>query len=81
MKTARVRIADGTPLGCPYPGWQFGTFTAINVGVPNCKPRKISGWKLVSPDGCERCCEGNWQQFVPFANMVLENYGCIPHFS
>jgi len=70
MKTLRVK----DNMGQPQPGWQFGTFKATQVGVG--KPRQISGWQIQSPDGCVRSWEGNWQQFVPFANMVLANYGC-----
>lgn len=73
MKTLKVYRDNGTPRGEYVPGWQCGTFKATQVGVG--KPRKISGWCIKSPDGCERYSEGNWQQFVPYANLVLENYG------
>ena len=61
--------------GLPENGWKFGTFKGWNCGGNLPKARHISGWQLKSPDGCYRLCEGNWQQFVPFANLVLENYG------
>jgi hypothetical protein len=76
MKPLRVK----TTAGLPVPGWKFGTFKAVHVGVyaggKLQKPRKISGWQIVSPDGCARSVEGNYQQFIPFANLVLSNYGC-----
>lgn len=71
MKTLRVL----TISGMPQPGWQFGTAKALNITLGR-KPRRVSGWTLISPDGCERFNEGNWQQFAPFANLVLDNYGC-----
>ena len=67
-----LRVIDNA--GQPVKGWKFGTFKATQVGVG--KARKITGWTIVSPDGCERFSEGNYQQFVPFANLVLDNYGC-----
>jgi len=75
MKTLRVIDTNGQSVK----GWRFGTFKATQVGVG--KPRNITGWAIVSPDGCERSCEGNYQQFVPFANMILSNYGCQPNVS
>ena len=66
-------------------GWAFGTFKATQVGVylggMRQKPRQIAGWQLRSPDGCLRYCEGNWQQFVPFAQQVIQNYGCTSNLS
>lgn len=61
-------------------GWKAGPTKAINVTVGQ-KPRKVTGWTIISPDGCERFCEGNYQQFVPFANMVLANYGVTTRIS
>lgn len=55
-------------------GWQFGHTKAVNLTLGK-RPRKVSGWTLISEDGCERFCEGNYQQFIPFANVILENYG------
>lgn len=75
MKTLRVKTNDGQT----QTGWAFDTFTALQIGVE--KPRRISGWMLVSPDGVARFCEGNWQKFVPFANLVLGNYDCQPNVS
>lgn len=61
--------------GYPVRGWTFGTFKAIQVGVGIRKSRKIFGWIIRSDDGQERYCEGNWQQFVPFARQIVSNYG------
>lgn len=69
MKTLKVKDKNGQPVK----GWSFGTVKAIQLGVG--KPRKMVGWQLNSPDGCERFCEGNWQQFVPFVQLVIGNYG------
>lgn len=64
----------------PVKGWSFGTFrcTQVGLGIPT---RKISGWQLNSPDGVERFSEGNWQQFIPFVHLVVENYGCKTNLS
>jgi hypothetical protein len=68
--------------GKPDPGWAIGTFKdAWNVGGNLPKDRRISGWQLRSPDGVIRMREGNWEQFVPFANEVLSNYGCSTRIS
>ena len=69
--------------GKPDPGWAIGTFKDVwNVGgnLPRAG-RRISGWQLRSPDGVIRMREGNWEQFVPFANEVLSNYGCSTRIS
>lgn len=76
MKSLRVKDNAGQSQA----GWQFGTFTGTQVGT-SIKPRRITGWQITSPDGCERFCEGNYQQFVPFANTILSNYGCQPNVS
>lgn len=75
MKTLKVYYE-----GQPQPGWSFGTFKGTQVGT-GIKPRSIAGWQINSPDGCERLCEGNYQQFVPFANLILDNYGCSTRIS
>lgn len=63
-------------------GWYFGTFKNIlNVGCGLAKPRRISGWSIISPDGQERFNEGNWHQFVPFALRIVNNYGYKTHLS
>ena len=66
----RLNVVDA--LG-PVAGWSFGYQKALHIGVG--KPRMIAGWVIRSPDGVERFSEGNWQQFVPFAIRVVENYG------
>lgn len=76
MKTLRVKTNDGQTQA----GWLFGTFKGVNL-VSGKKPRQITGWQITSPDGVERFSEGNYQQFVPFANLVLDNYGCRPSVS
>ena len=76
MTTLRVKDANGNHV----PGWTFGTFAGVQL-INGRKPRKIVGWQITSPDGCERFNEGNWQQFVPFANLVLSNYGNRPDIS
>lgn len=67
-----LKVTDS--YGFEIKGWSFGTFkvTQVGLGIPT---RKISGWQINSPDGVERFCEGNWQQFVPYAIRVVENYG------
>ena len=69
--------------GQPQKGWSFGTFKdAWNCGGNiQGKGRRISGWQLRSPDGVLRLNEGNWQQFVPFARLVIANYGCTSTLS
>ena len=63
-------------------GWSFKTFKNIyNCGGNLPAPRRISGWSLTSPDGVERSCEGNWQQFVPFVQLIVSNYGCTSNIS
>ena len=64
----------------PIKGWSFGAFknhTQVGVceGGKRLKPRNISGWQLNSPDGTERFNEGNYQQFVPFVQLIVSNYG------
>ena len=76
MKTLPVKTNDGQPMK----GWSFGTFKAVQLRN-GFKPRQCAGWQLNSPDGCQRFSEGNWQQFVPFANLVLDNYGCKTRIS
>jgi hypothetical protein len=71
MKKLKVRDSNGQPVK----GWAFGYGKAVHL-VSGQKPRNVVGWTLKSPDGVERFSEGNWQQFVPFANRVIENYGC-----
>jgi hypothetical protein len=66
-----LKVKDGN--GQAVKGWSFGTFEATQVGVG--KARRIKGWCLRSHDGVERYSEGNWQQFVPFAQLVIGNYG------
>lgn len=61
-------------------GWQFGTQKAVQL-VSGLKPRHVTGWVLRSPDGVERFSEGNWQQFVPFAQLIISNYGCTSTIS
>lgn len=78
MKTLPVKTVDGQPVK----GWSFGTFRNVwNCGGNVGRPRKISGWTLRDPDGVERNCEGNWQQFVPFARQIIENYGFTTNIS
>jgi hypothetical protein len=81
MKALPVKKNDGQF----QKGWQFGTFKATQIGVflggRLQKPRHISGWQIQSPDGCKRFSEGNWQQFVPFANLILDNYGIATRIS
>ena len=77
MKSLKVKDTSGQQVK----GWQFGTFKGVQVGVGLQKPRHITGWSIIAPDGYERFCEGNYQQFVPFANTILSNYGCNPCFS
>ena len=68
--------------GKPDPGWAFGRFENLwNCGGNLPKDRRISGWQLQSSDGVIRMREGNWEQFVPFANEVLSNYGCETRIS
>jgi hypothetical protein len=76
MKALRAKDLAGKHV----PGWTFGTFKGVNV-ILGQKPRATTGWQITSPDGCERYSEGNYQQFVPFANMILSNYGCQPNIS
>ena len=70
MNTLKVKDENGQPVK----GWSFGTFKGVNL-TSGQKPRQIRGWQLNSPDGVERLCEGNWQQFVPFAQLIISNYG------
>lgn len=73
MKTLRVLDENNNAVR----GWYFGTFkNLLNCGGNTDKPRRMSGWSIVSPDGQERFIEGNWQQFVPFATRIINNYGC-----
>jgi hypothetical protein len=76
MTTLRVKAQSGNHV----PGWTFGTFAAVQL-ISGHKPRKIVGWQITSPDGCERFSEGNWQQFVPFAQLVISNYGYTTNIS
>lgn len=72
MKTLRVLDENNNIVR----GWYFGTFkNVLNCGGNIEKPRRISGWSIVSPDGVERLNEGNWEQFVPFAKRIVNNYG------
>jgi hypothetical protein len=71
MTTLKVKDSQGLAVK----GWAFRTFKAIQVGNSLEKPRNIRGWELISHDGYVRCCEGNWQQFVPFAQLIISNYG------
>lgn len=75
MKRLPVKDSNGQV----QEGWSFGTFKATQVGVG--APRKIQGWQLRSPDGVVRSSEGNWQQFVPFAQLIISNYGCTANIS
>lgn len=72
-----IKVIDND--GKPVQGWRYGTFFGTHL-VTGKNPRKIWGWSLVSPDGIERFSEGSFEKFVPFANLVLENYGCRPAF-
>lgn len=76
MKSLKVKDSNGQHVT----GWTFGTFKAVQVGT-GIGPRKIQGWQINSPDGVERFSEGNWQQFVPFAQLVISNYGCTSTLS
>jgi hypothetical protein len=67
--------------GLPQRGWGFETEKGFQVGIPGRKARKISGWVIKSPDGTRRFSEGNWQQFVPFAQQIISNYGCTSTLS
>lgn len=69
MNTIKIKDSQGQPVK----GWTFGTFSGVQVGVG--KARQIKGWVLRAPDGYERYSEGNWQQFVPFAQLVFSNHG------
>jgi len=78
MKMKPIRVYDNE--GKASSGWKFGTAEWTSVGCYDergfaKKPRKERGWVLVDCDGLERYCEGNYQDFIPFANMILENYG------
>lgn len=91
MKALKVRDKDGWLIR----GWYFGTFRDYwQVGVFEASKdtneknlriretsRKISGWKIVSHDGIIRLNEGNWQQFVPFARLIVSNYGYTVNIS
>jgi len=76
MKSINVK----DQFGLPSKGWKFGTTKAVNLTLGQ-KPRKVVGWTLISPDGCERFSEGNWQQFVPYAQLIISNYGCTSNLS
>lgn len=76
MKTLPVKDSNQQPVK----GWTFGTFKACQVRTGH-KPRQIVGWQLDSPDGVQRFSEGNWQQFVPFVQLVVSNYGCTTEIS
>lgn len=69
MTTIKLKDSNGQTVK----GWSFHTYKATVVG--DGKPRKTRGWQLNSADGVQRCREGNWEQFVPFARMVIQNYG------
>ena len=90
MKNIRTYYSDGNHA----PGWTFrrekciGLFAHGNDKTHVREPgrqyrwlREMSGWTLTAPDGTERFCEGNWEQFVTFANMVLDNHGLKPVLS
>lgn len=78
MATINVRDSFGQHVK----GWELGTFkNHIQVGNSLFKPRKISGWFIRSNDGYTRYNEGNWQQFVPFARLVISNYGFTTNLS
>jgi len=76
MHTLKVKDQSGLPVK----GWSFGATKAVNL-TSGQKPRHVRGWSLHSPDGQERFCEGNWEQFVPFANLIISNYGCTVNLS
>lgn len=72
MKTLPVKDSNGQPVK----GWSFGTFRNVfAAGGNEPRPRKINGWMLQDPDGHVRHCEGNWQNFVPFVQTIVGNYG------
>lgn len=74
MKTLSVKDSNKQNIK----GWSFGTFNGVwNAGCG----RKISGWLLVSPDGYKRFCEGNWNQFVPFVQQIINNHGLEANIS
>lgn len=77
MKNKPIRAKDND--GKAVFGWKFrhDEWTVVGLyknGVKQ-KPKREKGWVLTDCDGLERYCEGNWQDFVPFANQILENYG------
>lgn len=63
--------------------YRYTNWTSVGVyknGVCQ-KPKKERGWELIDCDGLSRVCEGNWNDFVPFANLILENYGMKTRFT
>ena len=77
MSRVMVKSADGKTAS----RWQFGRVPKATHLLAGHKPRHVSGWVLIDPEGYERFNEGTWEQFIPFANRVLENYGFQPTFS
>jgi hypothetical protein len=67
MSTLKVKDS----LGLPVKGWRFQRtwFTGDKA------TSKVWGWLLIAPDGYRRFNPGNWQQFVPFARLVISNHG------
>lgn len=43
--------------------------------------RHMSGWNLITHDGCERFSEGGWIDFVPFVHRIADNYGMTTNLS
>ena len=84
MKNKPIRVYDNE--GRVSSGWKFRADEWTSVGCYDergfkKKPKRERGWVLTDCDGLERYCAGNYQDFIPFANMVLENYGMATRIS
>lgn len=82
MNTIKVKDEYGRHVK----GWTFRHVRAVTqIGVykngVQQSPRLITGWELIAPGEKPRFCEGNWQQFVPFARLIIENHGYTTNLS
>ncbi len=78
-KAMRIKMThkDGTEY---Y--WTVRRFEDVwNCGGNLPRGRYISGWEFEDHEGCVRCFEGNWVNFVPLLRLVADNYGMTTQLS
>ena len=73
MKNPKWTTFQATGSGGERETWAFQRVRSWDVTLK----RYVTGWHLRTGDGCVRISEGTWIDFVPFVQLIAENYGLV----